>query len=768
MVRTPLNECARVPPARVGRLGWVGLALVVACGGKAAPTLRVDSVEPPRIPFGVESEVIVHGIFEPRLAVDLSQQGQTTLVDDFEVEVGGIPAKVVKRLQTDRLDVVLPKELPVGTQPVTVTDPRGQRVTLDAAVEVFAPAPTRVAFVTSMRAAETGTWTEPIRIGLLDSAGQLTVSPQPVRLQVTSDSPTGRLARAGSLGPGTPSLDLTLPQGVQSVDFAFLDSAPGYRTLTAVADGFEPITQPVVVGRLGDASLVRFVAAPTPSMTAGATAPVVVEIQDVTGAPAGLPSNGIRVEVTAPAPLSVGTSPSGPFLPTQAAIIQSGAGRETFYLQGTQVAAGVEVKATATNLATGGPLGPDAVTVGVAPGPLAGFEVLRANTGDAVAGTPQRFAVRAVDQFGNTVTSWADRATLHAEPDGFSLSTPIASGGVFQQDVLLTHAGQGSVTVSDQASPPHTGQSAPFRVAPGPFAGFDVAMPAGAQVAGSPFPVTVRAVDAYGNTVPETHQVALAASGTPAGALSPTSSGPFTGAAQLAVTLTKALPNTALTVSEGAVARTSGSFPVLPGPIQRFDVSNAASLQTAGVPFAVTLRALDAYGNETLDAHDVALLASGVADGALSPVRSGTFVGHVNLQVAVTEAASGIRLAAQDASASGAQTAPFDVQPGPVAGFTLSAPPCVVNGTAFTLALQAVDAYGNPSTAFTGVVLLSSQVGFSPSKSPNFSAGALTLRNAKFANVGPTARTLTLVAVDQANAQHTGSTDILVKPLSCP
>ena len=136
-----------------------------------------------------------------------------------------------------------------------------------------------------------------------------------------------------------------------------------------------------------------------------------------------------------------------------------------------------------------------------------------------VAGVPFTITVRATDQSGNTVFGYVGDAILAANT-GAGSSTPTLitfSAGVWTGPVTLFGAGASvRLTCSDFSSPPHTGTSGNITVNPGSFAKLQIILPGETakggtsdgkdgtpsnETAGTPFPITIRAVDAYWNVV---------------------------------------------------------------------------------------------------------------------------------------------------------------------------------------------------------------------------------------------------------------------------
>ena len=136
-----------------------------------------------------------------------------------------------------------------------------------------------------------------------------------------------------------------------------------------------------------------------------------------------------------------------------------------------------------------------------------------------VAGVPVTVTVRATDSSGNTVFDYAGDAVL-ASNVGSGTSTPSLIsfvGGVWSGPVTFFGAGATvRLTCTDFSSPARTGTSANITVNPASYTKLQVILPGetarpgtsdgkdgtpGDQTAGSAFPITVRAVDAYWNVV---------------------------------------------------------------------------------------------------------------------------------------------------------------------------------------------------------------------------------------------------------------------------
>jgi hypothetical protein len=261
------------------------------------------------------------------------------------------------------------------------------------------------------------------------------------------------------------------------------------------------------------------------------------------------------------------------------------------------------------------------------------------------AGVPVDVTVRAVDAGGNLVPDYAGDALLIANTGAGSISpSQIAfTAGQWTGPVLFRGAG-GAVTLtcSDFSSPPHTGTSNSFTVQPGPFAGLQVLLPGETaqggtadgksgvptpQQAGTPFTLTVRAVDAYWNLVSgASDRIALGSTDAFAGM--PAETTLANGQRLLPVTLyrTGAQRIWASDVDQGGIRPdTSSAVTVSGGPFARLVVlapgessapgtaegrSGTATDQSINYAFTVTVLATDQWFNPVGGVTDVVHLTS--------------------------------------------------------------------------------------------------------------------------------------------------------------
>jgi hypothetical protein len=118
----------------------------------------------------------------------------------------------------------------------------------------------------------------------------------------------------------------------------------------------------------------------------------------------------------------------------------------------------------------------------------------------ATAGTPFNFTVTALDQFSNIATAYA--GTVHftsTDPAATLPANATLSGGIGTFSATLNTSGSRTITATDTVTPSVTGTSGAISVGAATATHFTVSAPA-AATAGTPFNLTVTALDAFNNT----------------------------------------------------------------------------------------------------------------------------------------------------------------------------------------------------------------------------------------------------------------------------
>ena len=347
-----------------------------------------------------------------------------------------------------------------------------------------------------------------------------------------------------------------------------------------------------------------------------------------------------------------------------------------------------------------------------------------------VAGAPVAVIIRATDASGNTIPNYNAQAVLLANTGQGSITPELVTfaNGLWSGPMTFRGAG-GAVqfTCSDFSAPPHMGTSNSFAVQPGPLAGLQILLPGETalggtltgkngtptgQSAGSPFTMTVRAVDAWWNLVPGVgDSVALGSSDAFAGM--PADTVLTNGQALVPVRLYRTGPQrlwardltrplvTPDTSSD--VVLTGGPFAKLlilapgesPAPGTATGRTGNATDQSINYAFTVTVLATDSWWNPVTGVTDVAHVTSSDPRATLPPDQA-LVNGRADMSVRL--ATGGFQqIGVSDASApaiGGSQTQVRAIN----SGFHLEAsvtPDTVRAGQAFTLTVKVTNDAGS-------------------------------------------------------------------------
>jgi hypothetical protein len=375
------------------------------------------------------------------------------------------------------------------------------------------------------------------------------------------------------------------------------------------------------------------------------------------------------------------------------------------------------------------------------PGSVSGKSGVPATQG---AGRTFNVGVYATDNWWNPVPS-ADQVRVSSS-DG-AANTPLSGAlvnGFRQFGVSLGTVGTQTLTVTDLTNGSMTAMtSPPITVIPSAVDHFEIDPIASPVTAGAGVTVTIRATDANGNTIPDYAGDARLAANTGAGSITPESiaftGGTWTGTMQFfgaggAVSFTcsdfAAPPN----------AGTSNTFTVQPGPLARLQVllpgesaeggtpdgkTGAPAVQSAGSPFTLVVRAVDAYWNLVPGVSDRIALGSTDTFAAM-PAETTLANGQRLLQVSLAKSGPQ-RIWASDVTNPGVgpdTSSTVTVVGGPFARVLVLAPgespaPGTESGRtgtatdqsinfAFTCTVLATDQWWNPVGGVTDVVRLTS------------------------------------------------------------
>ena len=329
----------------------------------------------------------------------------------------------------------------------------------------------------------------------------------------------------------------------------------------------------------------------------------------------------------------------------------------------------------------------------------------------ATAGVGFPATLVAKDAYDNTATGYT--GTVHfTSTDGSAIlpadATLTSGTGTFS--VTLKTAGSHTVTATDNVSGTVTGTSESIDVVPGAASRFVVTAPPTAT-AGVGFPVTVVAMDTYGNTATGYAGTVHFTSSDGNAVLSADASlvngtGTFSATLKTAGSQTVTATDTTSTTVTG----TSGNITVGAASVTHFVIS-APSTATAGAGFTVTVVAKDAYDNMTTGYTGTVHFTS--TDGnAILPADATVTSGTGTFSVTLTHAGSQTVTTTDTNSPSMTGTSgSITVGAASATHFTVSAPPTATAGVGFPVTLVAKDVYDNTATGYAGMVHFTSSDG---------------------------------------------------------
>ncbi|MEJ2634167.1 MAG: hypothetical protein P8184_02615 [Calditrichia bacterium] len=352
------------------------------------------------------------------------------------------------------------------------------------------------------------------------------------------------------------------------------------------------------------------------------------------------------------------------------------------------------------------------------------------------AGSAFSSIITAVDAQGNLISNFNATLDLSAST-GLATISPseiTMTNGWWSGEITLTKAASlVTVNVQDRTNPPQSGVSNQFNVVPGPAHKMQVLLPgeaatpgvapgktgyAGEVLAGTNFYTRVNVVDEWWNVIPNNVDVVHLSSTDPSASL-PQDISLNNGTRQFLV----ALNNTGLqTISAtnqtnpSVLKGTSSQIRVNPGNLDRFVFNPINGPQQAGIPFSVTITAVDPQGNPVSNYTGMVLLSASTGDNTLIPVTANFSNGSWTGNITMKKASGGVYLSASDGAtpAHTGQSNDFEVKPGPLAAFQVIVPgliptpgiapgysgtPQVQNaGEPFPMVVNGVDQYWNVVT----------------------------------------------------------------------
>ncbi|MFN7144226.1 MAG: hypothetical protein ACK4YP_10645, partial [Myxococcota bacterium] len=370
----------------------------------------------------------------------------------------------------------------------------------------------------------------------------------------------------------------------------------------------------------------------------------------------------------------------------------------------------------------------------VHPAELAGYDT-QLYQDSVVAGDLFLLVVNAVDAYGNLVTTHATDITLTddvggldpARSVGYQLCTPFASGASACSVRLWKAAPEVVVTVEDGDV---SGATVPIEVIPAVPSTVALVVGATEVEAGEEFDVSVRVLDAYGNSVsfdPAGTDPVLFTDDS--GTITCRWVGALSGAQRFSCAITGAIADArirvrVLTLPGAAV----DPLLVTNGPLAFVLVDPQGASFTAGQAYTLELQGFDAYGNPYIVQDDPRVdLATSV--GSMEPSTAMLdHSGEAVLSSVLYGAGDDVRVYAGQAGVRMGTSRPLSVADAGLDAIAVDAPAWIEVGAGGVVYLTAVDTYGNTVNGYEGRVTVDARGGSCDSASTsNFYGGTARL-----------------------------------------
>jgi hypothetical protein len=361
--------------------------------------------------------------------------------------------------------------------------------------------------------------------------------------------------------------------------------------------------------------------------------------------------------------------------------------------------------------------------------------------------------ITAVDQWDNIITTYSGagysvyvtstdpNATIAGSPLPYTL-TGFSSGVRVVNTIKMGTIGVHTITVTDTSNPGIKGTSNPFTVADKNIHHFDFEI-IGPQTINNPFQITIYAKDANGYIVSAFDDngpwVGTPYAGLPCYTILSASTGNINGGATWNttnftlgkwvgnVTLDTPHPNMKITAQGGVplVSGTSNSFTCASNVLGKFEFELIPN-QVAGVPFNITIKALDLAGSLITTWNGTATLTSSTGPGTISPSSTTSFVnGRWTGSVTINTPNPSVQIFAEDPVTHKMGMSNIFSVYGALDHFifdTISSPQTA--GVSFTIKIYAKDSLNNTIPNFTDQVNLSVSDGtITPSMTGYFNNG---------------------------------------------
>lgn len=232
--------------------------------------------------------------------------------------------------------------------------------------------------------------------------------------------------------------------------------------------------------------------------------------------------------------------------------------------------------------------------------------------------------VTAMDVNENQVASFGETVTISDETGTIS---PSKSGnfstGQWVGNVTISQATEEDIITVQRSGGTEKGTSNTFGVTASSVDHYEIATISSPQTAGVAFTIQIMARDADNNLVTDfTGSLKLSDK---TASISPTLTGNFTaGVWEDTVSIRQSYTENVISATNGTRAGSSNPFNVVPKPLDHFTVSAVSSPQTAGVPFEITIQAVDVYENVVTTFTNQAYLTAPGAE--ISPANTDLFI----------------------------------------------------------------------------------------------------------------------------------------------
>lgn len=386
----------------------------------------------------------------------------------------------------------------------------------------------------------------------------------------------------------------------------------------------------------------------------------------------------------------------------------------------------------------------------VVAGPATGFGVTIPTS--VQAGIPFNITVAAMDKDGNKTTNYA--GTVHfTSTDGAAVlpANGTLTNGTGTFAVTLKTGGSQTVTATDTVSSSITGTSSATTV----LAAVALLVQAPSSVtAGTPFNYTVTAVDQDNHVAPGCTDTVRFVTNAPRATL-PSPGALTAGTGTFSATFTDPGSSSSNFKIEAADSTNTGvknglssAIAVVPGPASSFGISIPKSVE-AGIPFNITVTALDKAGNPTTNYSGTVHFSSSDVLAAL-PANSTLTNGSGTFSVTLETGGSQTITATDTVTSSITGTSAATTVLAAVA-LVVQAPSSVTAGTPFSFTVTAIDQFGNVATGCTDTVRFATNAPRATLPSPGALVNGAGTFSATLTDPGSSSANFKIEAADSTN-----------------